>query len=214
MKIRTLAVAAVAASLAASLAGCSAEFSPVNISDICFPPEPTASGCVFSATCDTKLISTPKLDPITAVDDFRLPLQINNALTDNSSAANNRINTNNATVTWFEMTYTGAALQPYTSYLTIGVPSTGSTVALVSLIPVADFPALLPAGAATTTVLVNVRAHGILGSQDTFASAWFQVPVEVCGNACLAPAAVCTPPAVMVMCPGPGQTASSACVTF
>ena len=108
MKIRTLAVAA----LAASLSACSSEFSGINIYETCAPPDPdsTSGQCLYPATCDATLASTPTLDVSTAQLDFRLPVQVNNDLVDNSSPTDGRINTNNATVQSWEITYTGAAL--------------------------------------------------------------------------------------------------------
>jgi hypothetical protein len=131
-----------------------------------------------------------------------------------------RINTNNANIQSFEMTYTGAALAPWSAGAAITVPTAGSSGAVLRLIPVAYFPALAPLGSATTNIVVNVRAHGILTSQDSFTTAWFKIPVAVCAG-CLASSFTCTPPAVLVTCPSaaapglpPGQTATPACATL
>ena len=218
MKIRTLAAAAAALGLSA----CSAEFSPVGIFAICSPPTPdnTTGSCLYPATCETIFAGTPVLDVTTAQLDFRMPVQINNALTDNSNKANGRINTNDAFIQSFEMTYTGASVQPWTIGASITVPTAGSSGAVLRLIPVEYFPALVPPGSATMSMVVNVRAHGILASQDSFTSAWFQVPVRVCAG-CLASSLACTPPAVLVSCPSavslgaqPGQTVTPGCFTL
>ena len=218
MKTRTLAAAA----LALGLSACAAEFSPVNIFAICSPPDPDAStgSCLYPATCDTVFAGTPVLDVTTAQVDFRMPVQIDNALVDNSSTVDGRINTNNANIQSFEMTYTGAALAPWTVAAAITVPTAGSSGAVLRLIPVAYFPSLAPAGSATTNIVVNVRAHGVLASQDSFTTAWFKIPVAVCSG-CLASSLACTPPAVLVTCPSaaslgaqPGQTATVGCATL
>jgi hypothetical protein len=218
MKTRTLAAAA----LALGLSACAAEFSPVGIFAICSPPDPdtTTGKCLYPATCDTVFGGTPVLDVLTAQLDFRLPVQIDNALVDNSSLVDGRINTNNANIQSFEMTYTGAALAPWSAGAAITVPTAGSSGAVLRLIPVAYFPALAPLGSATTNIVVNVRAHGILTSQDSFTTAWFKIPVAVCAG-CLASSFTCTPPAVLVTCPSaaapglpPGQTATPACATL
>jgi hypothetical protein len=67
-------------------------------------------------------------------------------------------------------------------------------------------------------MVVNVRGHGVLDSQDSFTTAWFKVPVEVCAG-CLA-GSVCPAGQVMASCPAsgagatsPGQTAVVACIT-
>jgi hypothetical protein len=216
MKTRTIAAAAIAA---VHLAGCSAEFAPVSLYSICAPPAPdsTTGACLYPATCDANFAGIPLLDPLTAQVDFRLPFQVNNSLVDNSSTVNGRINTNNALITSFELTYTGAALQPITVPASIRVPTAGSSGALITLIPVAYFPAIVPPGAATTTIQVNVRGHGILDSQASFTTAWFQVPVEVCGDQCLA-GDFC-PGQILASCPGagigatsPGQSANFICI--
>ena len=218
MKTRTLAAAAIALGLSA----CSAEFSPVNIAAICKPPDPdTANGsCLYPAPCDAYFAGTAVLDVNTAQVDFRMPVQIDNALTDNSSAPDGRINTNNATIQSFEMTYSGAPLAPWSVPAAIPVKTAGSSGAVLRLIPVSYFPTLASLGSATTNIVVNVRGHGTLASQDSFTTAWFTVPVEVCSG-CLASSFACTSPAVLVSCPSaarpglaPGQSATLACATL
>jgi len=216
MNLRTL----TAAVLALGLSACSAEFSGVGIFAICAPPDPdtTSGACLYPATCDANFAGTPVLDVTTAQLDFRLPFQINNDLVDNSNLDNGRVNTNNAFITSFEMNYSGVAVAPWTDSQSITVPAEGSSGALLRLIPVQYFPALVPPGAARLSLVVNVRGHGHLGSQDSFTTAWFQVPVEVCAG-CLA-GQVCPPGSVMATCPAtapgqtsPGQSASVTCIT-
>jgi hypothetical protein len=206
MKTRTLAAAA----LALGLSACAADFSPVNIFAICSPPDPdtTTGSCLYPATCGTVFAGTPVLDVLTAQVDFRLPVQIDNALLDNSLAADGRINTNDAFIQSFEITYTGTSIQQRTRDLAITVPADGSSGAVLPLIRVQDFPALVPPGSATTNIVVNVRAHGILASQDSFTTAWFRVPVAVCAGCLATSFASCTPPAFLVTCPSafaPGE---------
>ncbi len=112
MNIRTLA----AAVLALGLSACAAEFNGVGIYAICAPPDPdtTSGSCLYPATCDATFAGTPVLDVTTAQLDFRLPFQIDNQLPDNSNAADGRINTNDAFIESFEMTYAGATLEPWT----------------------------------------------------------------------------------------------------
>ena len=216
MNLRTL----TAAVLALGLSACSAEFSGVGIFAICAPPDPdsTSGACLYPATCDANFAGTPVLDVTTAQLDFRLPFQIDNDLVDNSNVDNGRVNTNDAFITSFEMNYSGVAVAPWTDNQSITVPAEGSSGALLRLVPAQYFPALVPPGAARLSLVVNVRGHGHLGSQDSFTTAWFQVPVEVCAG-CLA-AAVCPPGSVLATCPAtapgqtsPGQSASATCIT-
>jgi hypothetical protein len=192
----------------------------VSIAAICTPPTPdsTNGSCLYPATCEHVLAGWPMLDILTAQIDFRLPVQIENSFLDNSGGG--RINTNNALIQSFEMTYEGTGLQPWSVAASVSVPTSGSSGVVLRLIPVAYFPALLPVGIATFTIGMLVRAHGVLGSQDSFATPWFQVPVMVCSG-CLASSFTCTPPSVLVTCPPaatvgaqPGQTATPACATL
>lgn len=215
MKTRTLA----ATVLALGLSACSAEFAPVAIYSICAPPDPdgTTGSCLYPATCEAGFAGTPVLDVTTAQVDFQLPFQINNALTSNASATDSRINTNDAFIQSLELTYSGATLAPWTVSQAITVPTAGTSGALLRLIPVQYFPSLAPPGSATTSIIVSVRAHGLLASQDAFTTAWFQVPVTICAG-CL-DFNVCGPGSTLfASCPAaapgaisPGQSASIAC---
>jgi hypothetical protein len=215
MKIRTLA----ATILALGLSACSAEFAPVAIYSICAPPQPdaTSGACVYPATCEAGFAGTPLLDVTTAQVDFQLPFQINNALTNNASVENSRINTNDAFIQSLEMTYSGATLQPWSVSQAITVPTAGSSGALLRLIPVQYFPALVPPGSSTTSLVISVRARGILASQDSFTTAWFQVPVTICAG-CLDFNVCGTGSTLLASCPGtapgaisPGQSAAILC---
>ncbi len=216
MKTRNLA----AAVLALGLSACAAEYSAVGIQAICAPPDPdtTSGACVYPATCDATFAGTPVLDVATAILDFRLPLQINNLLEDNSSGPG-RINTNDAFIQSFEITYDGASLQPWSVPAAVTVPTAGSSGALVSLIP-SQYFASIPAagGAARTKLLVNVRALGILASQSSFTTAWFAIPVDVCSG-CLDFVLCPDSTTVLATCPStapgqssPGQSASFTCI--
>jgi hypothetical protein len=215
MKTQNLA----AAVLALGLSACAAEYSAVGIYAICAPPVPdsTSGVCVYPATCDATFAGTPVLDVATAKLDFRLAFQLNNLLVDNSNAAAGRINTNDAFVQSFEITYAGASLDPYNPPAAITVPTAGSSGALVSLIPYQSFGSIPITGSSRTTILVNVRAHGILASQSSFTTAWFPVPVDVCSG-CLA-GTICPPGSILATCPStavgqtsPGQSASFTCI--
>jgi hypothetical protein len=192
----------------------------VSIFAICAPPVPdtTTGACLYPATCDAVLVGTPILDVTTAQLDFRLPVQINSSLLNNSGGGS--INTNDAFIQSFEMNYSGASLASWSVGAAITVPTAGSSSAVLRLIPVAYFPALAPTGSASRSIVVNVRAHGVLATQNPFTPAWFSVPVAVCSG-CLASYFTCIPPAVLVTFPSaaapgvaPGQTATPACVTL
>jgi hypothetical protein len=192
----------------------------VSIYAICAPPNPdtTSGSCLYPATCDAAFAGTPVLDVTTAQLDFRLPVQINNSLPNNSNAGNGQINTNDAFIQSFELNFTGPSLPPWTVSQVLTVPADGSSGALLRLIPTAYFPSLVPPGAGRLSIVVNVRGRGILTSQAPFTTAWFQVPVEVCAG-CLA-GTICPPGSLLATCPSsangqtsPGQSATFACIT-
>jgi len=218
MKIRHLAAAA----LALGLSACAAQSSAVSIYAICAPPAPDTAtgGCLYPATCDASLANTPLLDARTATLDFRLPVQLNNLLTDNANPAEGRVNSNDAFVQSLEITYSGGSVAPWNPLIAVTVPTAGSAGTLFSLIRVQDFPAFMPSSpAATNHISISVRAHGILASQDSFTTAWFQIPVDVCDGCLASVGLTCTAPAFPAYCPSsatfgpPGQTANAACVT-
>ena len=217
MTIRTLAASA----LLLGLSACgTAEFSGVALDSVCIAPAPdtTTLACAYSATCDATMVSRPVLDAATAQLPFRLAIQLDNSLPDNSSTAG--INTNGARIQSFEITYSGGPyVAPWSTNVNIRIPVAGTTVYEVPLIPVQYFSTLKPSSpAAVLDLLVNVRAHGVLDSQTSFTTAWFPVPVDVC-NGCLS-APYCTT-GTLVSCPSaptgavsPGQTATWTCATL
>lgn len=204
-----------------ALSGCAAaEFSAVSFDSICTAPAPdsTTFACVYAATCESTLVGRPVLDAATAQVNFRLPIQIDNALTDNTTSAG--LNTNGAIIQDLEITYGGGPyVAPWTTRVNIRIPTSGTTVYEVPLIPVQYFSTLKPSTpAAVTDLLVNVRAHGIFDSQNSFTTAWFAIPVNVC-NGCLSAPYCLT--GTLVSCPAaaagavsPGQTASWACAAL
>ncbi len=215
MRIRTL--AAIGAAL--GLSACAAEFSPIAFFAICAPPAPdaTAGACVYPATCANSFAGTPLLDATTAGTDFRLSFQITNPLVNNADNANGRVNTNDAIVQSYEIQYPGTSLATVTVPAAVTVPTAGTAGALVPLIPAQYFPMLAPPGSATTTLTLNLRAHGVLASQDPFTTAWFQVPVKICSG-CLDFNVCGTGSVLLASCPSsvagaisPGQSAGILC---
>jgi hypothetical protein len=214
MKTRPLALA----SLAALLAGCSAEFSGITIAGVCAPPVPQADTlqCVYTATCDAFFAGTAVLDAAAGQlqgIDFRLPVEIDNTLPNNADTTSGRINTNDATIQSLEVSYPGTSLPTWNVPATVTVRAAGTSGAVLRLIRVQDFAALAPSGAGTRQIDIAVRAHGVLGSQDAFTTAWFHVPVIVC-NDCLPTSPCPAGKSYAAACPsapapGPVQTPTS-----
>jgi hypothetical protein len=180
----------------------------VGLSAICSFPEPEVDSgqCVYPAACQPLTGATPALDVDTARLDFVLPVRIDNTLV-----------ATDAQVQSFEVTYPDSAVASRTVIASVPVPAGGSSTAVVSLVALADFGPLTPPAGETTRIRVNVRAIGIQGSQRPFTTAWFTVPVDVCGG-CLAGGG-CPPGLVTLSCPAvaagasaPGQTATVTCI--
>jgi len=216
MKTRPLALAL--APLAGLLAGCSAEFSGVTIAGACSAPAPDAASgaCTYPAACDAFFAGTAILDAAAGQVqglDFRLPVEIDNTLPNNADTANGRVNTNDAQVQSFEVSYPGTSLGTWNVPATVTIRAAGTSGALLRLIRVQDFAALAPSGAGTRQIDIAVRAHGVLGSQSAFSTAWFHVPVTVC-NDCLPTNPCPAGKSYVAACPsapapGPVQTPST-----
>jgi len=214
MKTRPLALA----SLLVLLGGCSAEFSGVTIAGACAPPDPdsTTLQCLYPATCTTFFAGTAVLDAYQGQLvglDFRMPVEMDNALPDNADITNGRINTNDATIQTLEINYPGTSLGTRNVPYTLVIRAAGTAGALLPLIRVQDFAAVAPSGAATRQIDIAVRAHGVLGSQDAFTTAWFHVPVSVC-NDCISGNVCPTGKTYVAACPfapspGPVQSPSA-----
>lgn len=227
MIIRPLTAAVLAAGVVLGVAGCAQDNSGVAIYSICAPPVPTATGtggatCTYAATCAASFVGNAQLDTTTAKLDFRLPLQFNNLLPDNSSTTDGRVNTNNATVQWLEITYTGGnSVAGVSVPLSVTIPTLGTAVTEAPLIPAAILAQFAPASAASTmTWIINVRAHGVLGQGSSFTTPWFQVPVETCVGCLAGPWCPASTP-VLSSCPStapgqtsPGQTANWTCTAL
>ena len=111
MKTRNLA----AALLALGLSACAAEYSAVGIQAICAPPTPTR---VRRLRLPRHLRRRLRRDAPCSTwpppsSTFRLPFQINNLLVNNATASADAINTNDAFIQSFEITYAGASLEPW-----------------------------------------------------------------------------------------------------
>jgi hypothetical protein len=210
MKTRPIALALSALLVAA----CGADYNAVALTDVCFPPEPGTGGvCQYSATCDATLASTASLDVVVATEAFQLPIEITNQLLASNSSADGRVNVNDAFVQQIEMEYVGAPLAASTIPVQVTVPAAGNSVEVLQLIQASDYAtlqSLIPTSASKLQLVVKVRASGILGSQQKFTTAWFQIPVDVFAN--VYPANPCPTGTLFTgACPAWGQTSVIKC---
>jgi hypothetical protein len=181
----------------------------VEIGALCYPTE----DCTFSSTCDKVLMTGTLWVDLTATPVLVFPIQINNQRPNNADIASGRVNTNNAVIDRFEMTYqvSGSTIAAATSAQTILVPADGSTVAGVTLIPVGAASATLAGLPAGTVVSVQLKVHGSYQDGTEFDTGEHPIPVILqnglfTGYACADPEQT-----VKSVCPNAGQTANVVC---
>jgi hypothetical protein len=178
----------------------------IEIAALCFPTD----DCTFSATCSEVLLTGTLWVDLQATPVLVFPIQINNQRLDNADIESGRVNTNNAVIDRFEMTYqvNGSAIAAAVSAQTIVVPAAGSTVAGVTLIPAGSALAGLPSG---TWVSVQLKVHGSYQDGTEFDTGEHPIPVILqnglfTGYACADPEQT-----VKSVCPNAGQTANVVC---
>jgi hypothetical protein len=207
---RVLALAVAVAS------GCSVDHrGAVALTRLCFPPTPGADGsCTLAATCDQVLASGRLfVDLATSGGTLLYPIQIDNQRLATSDSETGRVDTAQAFVERFEMRYEMQGLSFPNAFANqaVSVPTGGSTVAMVRLIPPGAFvptSGAVPAG--PTSAIIHVKAHGTYGDNQSFETAEYSVPVDVSvgvvgGFGCPAGQSLAA------VCPQDGQTASVLC---
>jgi hypothetical protein len=216
MKTRILPLAL----LAAALAGCvqENEASPQFFA-VCFPPDPdtTTGACIYPAACDSVALGTFWAD-VAVVTEAVAPIEIRNQLPDNSDPSTGRLNTNVAYINQFRFEFhlsgSSDTLPEEWVDANVTVPTSGSTVALVPLVPLGLRAYLAGlAGFTSGHFTVYVRAVGKYADDRYFSTGPFKVPVDVC-NGCT-PVFDCDPTTAAIelpfQCPQAGQYATAKC---
>jgi hypothetical protein len=208
--------------LAAS--GCAPKGQPsIELFEACFPPTPdtTTGTCAWPAACTAQPFGNYAIDLAHA---FVLPIgvQVNNQLPDNTSTDTGGVDTNNAFIDTFSVTYAvtnavSAVNVPDNSgpAKTAGtIPSGGNGVVEVNLMEldtptynsllaaVAALP-LPPSGLATDKMLhveAKVKLNGTLGDGSTFETSERIFGIQVCFGCLGIP--TCAPGKTLFMCPG------------
>jgi hypothetical protein len=208
---RRLLIPALATLVLAMLgAGCGrSNQASVEIGALCYPTD----DCTFSSTCDKVLMTGTLWVDLQATPVLVFPLQINNQRLDNADIASGRVNTNNAVIDRFEMTYqvSGSAIPAAISAQTIVVPAAGSTVAGVTLIPTGAASAVLAGLPAGTSVSVQLKAHGSYQDGTEFDTGEHPIPVTLQNGLFTGYACTDTTQTVKSVCPNAGQTANVVC---
>ncbi len=210
---RKLLIPALAALLAVA-AGCGvSNRGSVQLDQLCANPTPAADGCKFSSgKCDlVNAIGVLGVDLALTGNTLLYPIQIDNQRLDNTDTGSGATNTNNATIERFDMRYEAPGVKlSASSVQTAFVPTSGSTVVVVVLIPSNAGAALAGAiGSGPTDAVIHVKAHGRYGDDTEFDTGEFAVPISiVSGTSPFTCAAGKTP----ACCPQDGQSASCACL--
>jgi len=166
-------------------AGCGADnFASVQFFEICFPPAPKSGSCIYPASCENTLLGRPRVD-VGLASAFELPIQVNNQLRSNADTSTGQVNTHDAHVQKYAITYgvPGAALPGSISLANDTVRAGGNTVVLVEVLPTVTMAQLAAVAPATpTTIVADVVASGRYDSGDTFETGPFRIALDVCSG--------------------------------
>ncbi len=218
MNTRALALAA----LASAALSCTADnHVSVEMQFVCPHPAPdTASGsCLYPATCDLQALGRQYvyLDASPGVGGAVLwvPVQTINRLPDITDLSAGRLNTNDAFIEEFQLSYESAVLtgvQDTVFQIAYTVESNGTREILVPAIPLSPTSVQMAANAidaAGALVVVHVKASGHYGSGDRFTTGEFLIPVQVYATGY--PADVCPAGKTAFVCLQIGQTHTTVC---
>jgi hypothetical protein len=116
---------------------------------------------------------------------YELPIQMKNQLPSNADSSTGRVNTHDAHIEKYTITYgvPGAALPGSVSLANDTVPAAGNTVVLVEVLPnltVTQLAAIAPA--TPTTIIARVVASGRYDSGDTFETGPYKVALDICSG--------------------------------
>jgi len=188
MNTRALALATALTGL--SLGACTSpnESVSISLSAVCA----LTDACTFSAECEAQYIGEIMFDAVQATE-LWLPVQVNNQLLNNADESIGRVNTNDAHITSFEMTYQGFALATATVAVSQRVPAGGTATVGLALVP--PQPGLLAPPAASGQVLARVVAKGFFENGSSFETGEFPIAFTFC-SACVGPPVACTLPEV------------------
>jgi hypothetical protein len=177
--------------LVALVSGCVENGGTLQWASICAPPS-DASSCTFSSTCDAQYIGEYVLD---APGELWLTVQVNNQRANNADPAYGQVNTADAYIEQYEVTFDGPLAVPTAiKNVEYMVPANGTAVVSV-FVPVSVTPA------AATTIFAHVMARGKYVDQSTFETASFSIPILICSGCVGVPACPVATPSLTATCP-------------
>ncbi len=215
MKTPALALVAVAA----ALASCVENHVSVEMVKVCTHPKPETQGggCLYPATCELGQLGRQFLYLDGTENAWGaalwIPIEFRNQLLDNSDPSAGRVNTNDAFIEEFRVSYEGVALTDAVYKIAGTVPTDGSAVLLVPVIPTNPTFLQLEAaglGAEGVVLLAKVRAAGRYGDGSRFVTGEFIVPVDVYPSGYV-PDGPCPTGEVLRVCPQQGQIHTMDC---
>ncbi len=195
-----------------ALAACAKNNASIEIAAVCAPPD-DAQKCSFSSTCDAETIGRIRLD-VAVTNYLWLFIQVNNQTPNNAKSDTGRVNTNDAWVHEYTVTFDGISL-PDAQATILGsayVPAAGSAV--ISVTPITEalgntLAGQIPAGGARD-VVGHLRLRGVYGDTTEFETGDFDIPIRLCSG-CIGPGpgACATAGQFPFVCPHWGQTPAS-----
>jgi hypothetical protein len=175
MNARTLALL-----VAAGLAGCVGNNSSVEMAAICSFTE----DCTFSGECDTMMGAKPWVD-VSMTDEMILMVQFNNQVPNNENVEVGRLNTKDARITSYEVTYDPGDIAGGTIDVNYLIPA-GGTAVLPVWVVIPGSGADLSLGAVppnpltgAASVVAHVVARGSYQDGGDFKTAEYDVALDV-----------------------------------
>lgn len=195
--------------LVASAFGClRSNQSTIVIGALCYPTD----SCEFSSTCDKVWMTGSLSVDLTVGNGLVFPMELDNQRSDNSGT-NDGVNTNAAVVDRFDMRYqvAGRVVATAFSQQSIVIPTDGSTVAGIWLIPAgSDAATALATLAADTVVTVLLKARGSFHDGTSFETGEHPIPVTLANGKFTG--YPCTADQKVTICPpNVGQSANVKC---
>jgi hypothetical protein len=230
-------VVAFAFALLAGITGCKTEnHASLQLVGICSPPE-DAKACGTTGECEGFLAVRPYVETLLAIppapadpvfNQLLVFFQVDNQLPNNADPSAGRVNTNDAIIESFELSFEVqdtfrdlARALPFTvSVRDVSIPAadtvraTGSSTPIVPLIPQAVVEQISNGMAldydGLATVVVTLRMKGHLEDGTDFDTAEHTYPVDFI-DGLFTPFACPPGESLVAVCPNVGQTASITC---
>jgi hypothetical protein len=207
--------------LAAGAPGCIKNNMSVEPAGLCAFPD-DASKCILPAKCDVILTNRDVFvytrNSLGINNALLLWLQYFNQLPNNADASAGRVNSNDATLEAYELTFDAPGLliaSRKIEHLNQLIPAEGATAAQVHVVPAETMLELETAmtNAALATVLMNVhiRATGHYANGSSFETGEFTTPVTVVNGTFPGFGCFKATDVVSAICPNDGQTATVKC---